>query len=240
MKRIKKICLLIGILVLGNVFYMLKIQMEYQEGRQIYEEYRNEQYRKEISIEEIQGKNVSPIEFSRLERVNQEVVAWIWYEEANINYPIVQGKDNEYYLTRTFNHKENACGTIMLNCDNSSKFSDGNTILYGHNMKDGSMFGGIEKLKNKDSISTQLWIYTPEQVLKYVVFSIAEVNVNHEIYQLSYTETEFEECIKQLQNESFFWDLQKEIEEIKERELLTLSTCLQNKRIVLVAYLEEV
>jgi sortase B len=76
----------------------------------------------------------------RLKSQNSDTVGYLQIEGTAIQYPVVKGKDNEYYTTHTFSKKRNASGSIFMDCKNSSDLSDFNTVLYGHNMKDGSMF----------------------------------------------------------------------------------------------------
>ena len=79
-------------------------------------------------------------EILRLKSQNSDTVGYLQIEGTAIQYPVVKGKDNEYYATHTFAKKRNASGSIYMDCKNSADLSDFNTVLYGHNMKDGSMF----------------------------------------------------------------------------------------------------
>ena len=87
------------------------------------------------------------VDFDTLKSVNPDVVGWIYIEALdNINYPVVQGDDNETYLHTTYENNYNFAGTIFVDYENSSDFSDCNTLIYGHNMKNGSMFGNLKKI----------------------------------------------------------------------------------------------
>ncbi|MFR2213338.1 MAG: sortase domain-bontaining protein [Ruminococcus sp.] len=79
--------------------------------------------------------------------MNPEIIAWIRIPDTRIDYPVVQGTDNEYYLKHTFKKTEHVAGSIFLDKDNSPDFSNRKSILYGHNMKDGSMFRGCINMK---------------------------------------------------------------------------------------------
>ena len=79
-------------------------------------------------------------EILRLKSQNSDTVGYLQIEGTAIQYPVVKGKDNEYYATHTFSNKRNASGSIYMDCKNDAKLTDFNTVLYGHNMKDGSMF----------------------------------------------------------------------------------------------------
>ncbi len=86
------------------------------------------------------------VDFDALAKINPDIKGWIYYPVLNISYPIVQTDDNEYYLTHTFARNTNNSGAVFLDHENSSDFTDFNTLIYGHNMRDGSMFGSLKKL----------------------------------------------------------------------------------------------
>ena len=91
------------------------------------------------------------VDFDTLKSVNPDVVGWIYIEALdNINYPVVQGDDNETYLHTTYENNYNFAGTIFVDYENSSDFSDCNTLIYGHNMKNTTMFSELEKFKKED------------------------------------------------------------------------------------------
>src|SRR5699024_10695797 len=85
-----------------------------------------------------------------------------------------QGEDNDYYLHRTFRGQENFAGSIFVDASNAADFSDPNTIIYGHNMKNGSMFGTLRRLYDQEKYkdSKYLWICTPEGKFRYEIFSL--------------------------------------------------------------------
>ena len=98
------------------------------------------------AVEIVTEENVElpiKIDFEKLKSQNEDVIAWIYSEGTEINYPIVQGEDNDYYLRRLLNGKWNIAGTLFIDYRNSSKFNDRNTFVHGHNMLDGSMFSSL-------------------------------------------------------------------------------------------------
>ncbi len=147
MKYIKEIMILaICLMVLGfSASVLFGIWYMYQEG---VSEYRGLQ---EFAEEESEAdaddsgvvKKKTAVDFDSLKEINGDIVAWIKCKELGINYPVVQGTDNSYYLTHTFSGEEHISGCIFMDCVNKTDFTDDNTILYGHNMKDGSMFGSF-------------------------------------------------------------------------------------------------
>lgn len=96
------------------------------------------------------------IDFDALESVNGDFRAWLEVPALSLGYPVVQGKDDSYYLTHTFEKKENSSGAIFMNKGAADDFSDWNTFLYGHNMKNGSMFGRLKQFVRDGSIAVSM------------------------------------------------------------------------------------
>ena len=119
------------------------------------------------------------VDFEKLLEMNSDVVGWIRFDEpSEINYPVVQGRDNEEYLKRTFEANTNKLGTLFVDVNNPGDFSGRNTFIYGHNMKNGSMFAQLLKYKD-DSFYKEhpyFYIYTPDgKVRTYEIFSAGVV-----------------------------------------------------------------
>ena len=92
------------------------------------------------------------VDFAALKNINEDVVGWLYVEAIpDISYPVVRGEDNDFYLHRTYKKEDNFAGTLFIDCENSPDFSDCNTIMYGHNMKDGSMFGQLKYFKLQET-----------------------------------------------------------------------------------------
>ena len=105
---------------------------------------------KPTNIPPIFDKTVWPqVDFEQLAQINPDVVGWIYIEGTNISYPVVQGKDNDDYLRRMFDGGYNRSGCIFLDADCDRDFSDRHTIIYGHNMKNNSMFSGLMDYKDQ-------------------------------------------------------------------------------------------
>lgn len=86
---------------------------------------------------------------SALRRDNKDTVGWLTIPKTGIDYPLVQTDNNEYYVEHTFAKKKNASGAIFMDCWNTNDFSDFNTVIYGHNMNDGSMFAGLREYEHQ-------------------------------------------------------------------------------------------
>lgn len=89
------------------------------------------------------------VDFSALEAVDGRVAGWLYGEGTALNYPVVAGTDNAYYLNHLPDGTRNACGTLFVDCENAPDFSDRNTVIHGHHMKNGSMFGELERYREQ-------------------------------------------------------------------------------------------
>lgn len=143
-----------------------------------------------------EGEVVSPdspityppvVDFAQLQAINPDVVGWIQMEAVpTINYPLLKGRDNDHYLHTTVMGTENFAGSVFLDASNSGDFTDPNTIIYGHNMKNGSMFGKLKWLleRGKYKNSRYFWIATPQGTYLYEIFSMQYVNAVSDTYTL--------------------------------------------------------
>ena len=94
-----------------------------------------------------------------LQQVNSDVIGWIAIPGTEISYPLVQGTDNDYYLTHTWNQNSSAVGAIFMDCRCSADFSGFNTIVYGHRMNNGSMFAALKHYKKQDFLQAHPQVY---------------------------------------------------------------------------------
>ncbi|MBQ8558641.1 MAG: class B sortase [Tyzzerella sp.] len=167
------------------------------------------------------------VDFAKLEEINPDVVAWIRFDEpSQISYPVVKGKDNDKYLKTTFEGKKNSAGTLFVDMYNAGDFSDRNTFIYGHNMKNGSMFGMLRKYKTK-SFGTEhpyFYIYTPDgKVSTYQVFAVSVVKDTSESYTKWYnSDAEFQNYINYIRSISGY---QTDVEVGTDSKIVSLSTC---------------
>ena len=156
MNRKKEYGLLIilGVIFLAAGGYLFGIWEEYHEAEAGYQglkkyiiekpEARKDSEKKPENQEEPE-ESLPKIDFDGLRAINEDVVAWIQIPGIGVDYPVVQGKDNEHYLHYTFDGKANKAGSIFLDYRNRVDFTDRKVILYGHNMKDGSMFSNLDR-----------------------------------------------------------------------------------------------
>ena len=119
------------------------------------------------------SKNERKIDFKKLKSQNQDIAGWIYIRGTTIDYPIVQGKDNEEYLNQDFNKKKSSSGTIFLDNNCKKDFTSDNNIIYGHHMKNGTMFAQLLKFREKSFLKkhNEIMIFTPDRTIHLKVIS---------------------------------------------------------------------
>ena len=167
------------------------------------------------------------VDFATLQQMNPDTVGWIRFEEpSEISYPVVKGRDNEEYLTRTFEANDNKLGTLFVDKDNTGTFTDRNTIIYGHNMKNGTMFAQLLKYKEQDFFEKYPYfsIYTPDgKESKYQIFVAGVVEDTAVNYQFAFqSDEEFLNYIETVKGTSLYTP---NVEIDAASQIVTLSTC---------------
>lgn len=225
MRHIKEIMILaVCLMMLGfSASVLFGIWCMYQEGVSEYkglqELAKEEEENETDDTGAVKKKDKAAVDFEALKEINEDIVAWVRCKELGIDYPVVQGKDNSYYLTHTFSGEEHISGCIFMDCINEPDFTDDNTILYGHNMKDGSMFGSIHQFRMD---TATVFLYTPEGTDTYEVIDNLVVDVSDEKYFRTVYSTEDFGAL----SEDVAVRTGKTLEQGE--HLLTLSTCNGN------------
>ena len=132
------------------------------------------------------------VRWNELQQKNEDIVAWIYIPALDISYPVLQADDNEYYLHRDVNREYLYAGSIFMDAWNNPFFYNYNTIIYGHNMRDGSMFARLKDLSDPDTIKgcRYFWIFTPEADLLYEICSIHGAVAGSETFTLRFEDYE--------------------------------------------------
>lgn len=179
------------------------------------------------------------IDFDRLLEINNQVVGWIMIDGTNINYPILQAEDNDYYLRRNIEKKYSISGSIFMDYRNTN-FLDKNTVIYGHNMNSGNMFNNIMKIyKNKLGEDIIIKIYTPEKQLHYKVFSCYVIEPETYGISTNIKENQYKEFNEKIKNRS---EIEYNVNLQDDDKILTLFTCTVSgkKRILVHAVLTNI
>ena len=219
-------------------FNLYHIYTEYKKGTDEYNQIEEMAVtERDADSGEAAGPNAQlkpPIEvdFDKLKSVNEDVVGWIYVDALpDISYPIVKGKDNQTYLHQTYEKNYNFAGTIFVDYENSGDFSDCNTLVYGHNMKNGSMFGHLKKFREDYRLYKQdkyFWILTPERNYRYEIISAYTTGVNSDTYTLF--KGPGEEFEKYLETIKGYSEIQTDDTDLTIKDkIVTLSTCTGNE-----------
>lgn len=184
---------------------------------------------KKTEVEEsLELKNLptmkNPIDFDGLNKVNPEVIGWIRVGAVDISYPIAQTDNNDFYLHRTFRKEDNFAGCIFMEHTNSKNLTDQNTIIYGHNMKNRSMFGNLREFANQETYEKNryFWIYTPKLIYQYEIFSSHVVGKTSATYIIRFSPADFQAFLDESLHSS---DIKCEAVPTISDRIVTLSTC---------------
>lgn len=165
------ICLAGIMLVSGwHVFTILK---GYHADRSVYSD-----------ISDKAGDAEDSIDFDALRKINPDVIGWLYYKDTPIDYPVVQGENNEVYLSMLFDRTWGGCGTLFADCVTEAPFKQFNTIIYGHHMKDGSMFACLKELRDPEYCkkNPKLQLSTPEGVFDLEIWAFLNEPSDSNIY----------------------------------------------------------
>lgn len=135
-------------------------------------------------------KEMEELNLDALRQKNPDVVGWVRIPDTKIDYPIVQGEDNEYYLDYTWDGQRSSSGAIFLECTNQADMTEFHTILYGHNMANQSMFASIRNYTTMEYWQAHPYVYiaTWDGVFRYEIYSSYKADVESRTYQLAMTQ----------------------------------------------------
>lgn len=229
--RIILCCIFLAIAIYA-AYNIIKIQSEYKKSVDAYKKLDNytiEQTTSETSGESeeepVKEKPYPEVDFAGLKSVNSDVIGWIYVPDTEINYPIVHTSDNDYYLDHLVDRTQNPAGAIFLDTRNPSDFSDLHSIIYGHHMKNGSMFAALKGYKKQDFFDGHKTGYLITQDAAYSIdfFAGHVANVEENAWQLDFDDAaDFDNWIKSLKDISAF---KSDIEPQYGDRIFTLSTC---------------
>ena len=229
-----------GILSIQTIYEYKEAQQEYKELRDFSESVHKEKNFENIenignigyNEEELQVPEDKPIladvpdfeiDLEQLRSKNQEFVAWLYIGAIDIGYPVVQGEDNEYYLNHTFERQENASGCIFLDYRQKPDFTSYNTFVYGHNMKDQSMFGSIKRFLYDEKLIGQdpyFYLYTRQGILRYQIYAYYQDTPESKSFWTCNTKQEYEKyvpaTVKKSVNQEWSAQIMEELKNNKE------------------------
>lgn len=225
---ISTIVLVVAIVVFCvSGFQLYKIMSGYHKGKAEYDKIL------EIAVEEKEPEEEGQedsfrVNFDELLAINPDTVGWIRFtpDPSQINYPVVQGDDNDLYLHKTFSANDNTVGAIFVNVYNNADFNDRNTIIYGHRMNDNSMFHDLAKYEDKSfwEANPYFYIYTPDgREITYHIYSTGVVKDTSDTYLTEFASDEEYQAFLNMTKEVAAYDTGVEVG--TDKVIVTLSTC---------------
>ena len=241
-KRYKKV-------ILNIIIYIILLFVLIYSGIKIFKWYKDktnnnkiaEQIKSTVIVEEKnedENKKDYTVDFNKLKEQNNETVAWIKVNNTNVEYPVVKATNNSFYLNHSFDKSKNSAGWIFADYKNKFDNTDKNIVIYGHNMRDDSMFGSLKNILNSDwyddEENTNITLYTENEKSIYRVFSVYKIeNEDYYIKTEFSNDNEFEQFIKTLKKRSI---KDFNIDVVKDDSILTLSTCANNNKYRIVLH----
>lgn len=179
--------------------------------------------------------------FSTLQEINKDTIGWLTVNNTRIDYPVVQAKDNDYYLRRDYYQNKNRHGWIFMDYRNNPDELNENTIIYGHNLANQTMFGTLRYALNsywyKKSANQIITFNTPKENMKFQIFSIYTIPTTNDYLDITFPTTDAYQSYIDLVKGRSIYDFN--IEVTTGDKILTLSTCANgnDKRLVIHAKL---
>lgn len=177
------------------------------------------------SVVDVNKIRLKVINWEKLKEINQDVVGWIVQKDTVIDYPIVQGEDNIFYLTNSYKKKKSSAGTIFLNSFNNENFNDDVSYIYGHHMKNGEMFYSINKYQKQYYYNNNKYmiLYTEDNVYLVEIFAGNLVNGSDYVPIGNFnSKDEFDEFVQQTRINS---KIETDIEVTYGDKIIGLCTC---------------
>lgn len=240
-QRILNLVILAGICVIALcIWHIVSVQNQYRSAEEAYDNLRN-QYVTAADTDDAEGGSAEhqetdtgpgiQVDLQGLQRENPDIIGWLYYEPAGISYPILQDDDNTYYINHTYAGERNSTGSIFLDAWNSSDFSDPNTFIYGHNMRNGSMFGALSDIREEGTVREHpcFWILTEQGWHRYDIFSYYEADTSEDSFTIQFQDaTEYEAFLISIVNKS---EEALDVTVGTQDRIVTLSTCTSDSSV---------
>ena len=234
MKNMKKAAFWLCIIIcVAGIGYIIGQRVKKEKNAGVYEKVREESRvnEEEPEKEPEEEKEEIPIDFAALKEINPDIYAWINIPGTNIDYPIVQSADDDsYYLNHTIEGAEGYPGSIYTERINAKDFTDFNTVIYGHDMKDGTMFKDLHKYEDAEFFDANniVHIYTETEHLTYQIFAAVVYDDRHLMYSFDNTNVEDRQDFLQSVYEARDMrnQIRSDVQVNEESHVITMSTCI--------------
>lgn len=239
--------------ILNLILYIILLSILIYSGIKIFKWYKDktnnnkivEQIKSTVIVEENNeegNENGYTVDFNKLKEQNNETIAWLKINNTNIEYPVVKGTNNSFYLNHSFDKSKNSAGWIFADYKNKFDNTDKNIVIYGHNMRDGSMFGSMLNILDakwyENEENTNITLYTENEKCIYKVFSIYKIESEDYYIKTEFSDDnnfeQFVNTIKKRSIKEFNTDVSKD------DNILTVSTCANNNKYRVVLHAKKI
>lgn len=233
--RNKAFRIIVFLICIGVIIYecigLYRDNKEYDVADTEYEELLDDVVSDVPSSQLPEGVNYPPIQirYSELESINPDFVAWLYFPYFDISYPVVHENEIDQYLRTTFDGTPNKAGCLFTDLLSSEDFTGYHDIIFGHNMRNGSMFGKLKRLnqtEDQENIKQNpyIYVYTEKAVYLYQIFAFYVTNVGSDAYKVVSNDEEYEDFLKYIYSHTAF-KKPDSLDLSNHPCLLTLSTC---------------
>ena len=233
MKKIRFSHLFFNLILLGIIiFCLVKI------GIWFYDNYKSSKVKKNYKDvqEKIDNTNIDKIKkeeinIKELKNQNSDTVGWLKVNNTDISYPIVKTNDNEYYMNRSFDKSYNSAGWPFIDYKNKLDGTDKNIVIYGHNRRNGDMFGTLKKTLREEWYTNkenhEILFITEKEKQKYQVYAVYEVPNEDYYINTELDDTSYSEFLNKVSSRSYY---NFNVNLDTSRPTITLSTCSGNDK----------
>ncbi len=236
------VLLIVALVVLVIALWrLIPILMDYRQSNAAYEELAEEVVTPGVQTGTGTGETgeepwnaydwqSTEIDFDALQQINPDVIGWIRFDNTDavdVDYPILHGETNDDYLHTDLYGTYHYAGSVFLESGNSANLTDIYNIIYGHNMRNGSMFGTLRRYRDRDDFYEEnpyFTIYTPHGAYRYEIFGYANISETSDIYRVGFmaNNSEYQELIDEMLSISM---KDTGIVPTATQQTVTLSTC---------------
>lgn len=193
-----------------------------------------------VEVDE-ENNTVYNIDFKSLEEKNSDVVGWLKVNNTNIAFPVVKANDNSYYLNHSYDKSYNEVGWLFADYKLNVDGTDRNFVIYGHNRRDGGMFGTLKNILTADwhnnDENLKVIFATKDEYAEYQVFSVYQIENEDYYITTSFNDSTFSDFIKTIKSRSIK-DFGVEVN--TEDKILTLSTCANDNKYRVVLHAKKI
>ncbi len=228
--RFVLVLICIGVIIYESIG-LYKDNKEYEVAETEYEALINTS----VTIEE--PEDVQPdasfpplhVRYGQLKAINDDFTAWLYFPYFSISYPVVHEKEIDEYLNTTFDGTRNIAGCLFTDILSTEDFSGMHDIIFGHNMRNGSMFGKLKKLSQSDDRTLlqddpYIYVYTEKEVYQYEIFAYYVTTVGSDAYSVVTNDSEYDVFLDYISSNNLY-NAPDHLDFSNHPSILTLSTC---------------